>query len=258
MEEGQGYSEPSTPPPQPTPAAAPPPVAPKSKVAVPALVVAVIALAIALIGIVAFPGPTGPAGADGAQGIQGPEGDEGDRGPTGPQGATGATGANGTACWDLNENGQKDVATEDINGDTVVDVLDCTGATGPAGPQGPQGDPGPQGPQGDPGPQGLQGPPGTPATVLWAVVEDDGTLARGMNVVSTNYEGVGHTTIRFNQDVRGCAWITTVGYSGFTGTAPPGYATVVGEFIDPTGVWVSTYDTSGTSADMSFHLTVFC
>ncbi|UCD92152.1 MAG: collagen-like protein [Methanobacteriota archaeon] len=145
MQEGQGYSEPSSAPP-PEPMAAPPPAAapapapaPKSKVAVPALVIAVIALALALIGMVMFPGPTGPVGPEGAAGPQGPEGDEGDRGPTGP---AGTAGVDGTACWDLNENGQKDVATEDINGDTVVDVLDCTGA------QGPQGDPGPVGPAG--------------------------------------------------------------------------------------------------------------
>jgi hypothetical protein len=89
--------------------------------------------------MIMFPGPTGPAGPEGAPGADGQEGDEGDRGPTGPTGATGATGTNGTACWDLNENGQKDVATEDINGDTVVDVLDCTGSVGPAGPPGPPG-----------------------------------------------------------------------------------------------------------------------
>lgn len=36
----------------------------------------------------------------------------------------------------MNENGVKDVATEDRNGDGSVDVDDCTGLTGPAGPAG--------------------------------------------------------------------------------------------------------------------------
>ncbi|MEE9505793.1 MAG: hypothetical protein V3V98_01440, partial [Thermoplasmata archaeon] len=95
--------------------------------------------ALALIGMVAFPGPVGdegPQGEIGPQGLTGDDGDDGAQGPTGPQGA------DGTACWDLNGNGTGDIPDEDINGDLVVDVLDCTG------PQGLQGDPGPQGPPG--------------------------------------------------------------------------------------------------------------
>jgi len=42
-------------------------------------------------------------------------------------------GADGISCWDLNENGEKDVETEDVNEDTVVDVLDCRGADGEDG-----------------------------------------------------------------------------------------------------------------------------
>ncbi|HOW51530.1 MAG TPA: hypothetical protein PLV42_05735, partial [bacterium] len=98
-------------------------------------------------------GMTGPQGATGATGPQGPIGETGPRGPigltgaTGPAGATGATGAKGTnglACWDLNGDGTKD-ADEDINKDSVWDVLDCRGeagtdgADGPAGPTGSDG-----------------------------------------------------------------------------------------------------------------------
>ncbi len=57
-------------------------------------------------------------------------------------------GSNGANCWDLNGNGIADPATEDRNGDSLVNVLDCTG------PQGPQGPPGAPGPQGPPGPRG--------------------------------------------------------------------------------------------------------
>jgi len=73
-------------------------------------------------------GPVGPTGATGATGAQGPAGADG---PAGPQGPAGADGIN---CWDLNGNGVPDVATEDLNGDTNVDVNDCTGAQGPVGP----------------------------------------------------------------------------------------------------------------------------
>lgn len=78
-------------------------------------------------------GEVGPAGAQGEQGPQGEEGETGPEGPQGPQGPVGAQGPNGTACWDLNGNGTGDPA-EDINGDLVVDVLDCTGPQGPTGP----------------------------------------------------------------------------------------------------------------------------
>ena len=115
------------------PVATPPP---RTDVSKPGLVIAVIALALALIGMVAFPGPVGEEGPSGEQGPEGPDGADG------ADGTNGADGVNGIACWDLNGNGTGDLPAEDINGDLVVDVLDCTG------PQGLQGDPGPQGPSG--------------------------------------------------------------------------------------------------------------
>lgn len=60
----------------------------------------------------------------------------------GPQGPPGADGADGLHCWDLNGNGVADLPDEDVNGDTVVDVLDCKGDKGDTGDTGPQGPPG--------------------------------------------------------------------------------------------------------------------
>lgn len=68
-------------------------------------------------------GPEGPAGADGQNGADGQDG---------------ADGADGINCWDLNGNGIGDIA-EDLNGDGIVDVLDCRGPEGPEGPEGPAG-----------------------------------------------------------------------------------------------------------------------
>ena len=99
-----------------------------------ALALGAVAIAIALIGMAAFPGPSGAPGGTGGAGATGPAGPQGPIGATGPTGATGATGPSGLNCWDLNGNGVPDVATEDINGDSVVDVNDCTGAQGPPGP----------------------------------------------------------------------------------------------------------------------------
>ena len=138
-------------------------------------------------------GADGADGVNGAAGSAGPAGDRGSRGAQGSSGSSGADGApgmdgmNGLSCWDLNENGKKDFCdpavqdvdgmcppqydscyltqtgsngligfTEDVNGDCVIDVNDCSSV----GPQGPQGLQGPQGPVGPQGPQGPAGPSG--------------------------------------------------------------------------------------------------
>lgn len=149
-------------------------------VVVGSLVVAVVAMVLAIV----IPGPqgeVGPMGPQGEEGIQGPQGNQGLEGPVGDDGV------NGTACWDIDGNGVGDVPDEDINGDLVVDVNDCTG------PQGPQGNPGPQGPQGDLGPQGqegAQGPPGPGTTVAYASVSG----YQNIGDVCTHYNG-GEVTI---------------------------------------------------------------
>ena len=67
-------------------------------------------------------GDDGAPGADGADGVDG------------VNGVDGVDGASGVACWDLNGNGVGD-PEEDLNGDGVVDVLDCNAiAGGPSTP----------------------------------------------------------------------------------------------------------------------------
>lgn len=110
-------------------------------------------------------GPPGEDGMDGAPGVDGTPGTDGDDGTNGTDGTDGTPGMAGLACWDLNENGNCDIATEDLNVDNVCDIDDCVGEQGPEGPAGPAGAQGPQGPagaQGPQGPQGAQGPAGAP------------------------------------------------------------------------------------------------
>jgi len=64
------------------------------------------------------------------------------------QGPPGGKGDAGLACWDLNENGTKDLDTEDTNGDGAVNVKDCSGSKGDKGDKGDAGPPGPAGPPG--------------------------------------------------------------------------------------------------------------
>jgi len=66
----------------------------------------------------------------------------------------GDQGSTGLACWDLNGNGTVDPELEDVNGDGMVNVEDCRGMKGMSGETG---NPGPQGLE---GPQGVQGPKG--------------------------------------------------------------------------------------------------
>jgi len=71
-----------------------------------------------------------------AGGLAGCEGDDGKDGLAGAPGADGTDGTAGTAgtpglnCWDLNQNGVADLATEDLNKDGKVDVLDCRTPSG--------------------------------------------------------------------------------------------------------------------------------
>lgn len=95
-------------------------------IAVVSLIIAVIALVMPFV----VPAPAGPAG---------PEGSSGTDGADGIDGTDGTDGTDGLACWDLNASGTKDLPEEDINGDSYVDVNDCTGLQGPQGPEGPPG-----------------------------------------------------------------------------------------------------------------------
>jgi octaheme c-type cytochrome (tetrathionate reductase family) len=60
----------------------------------------------------------------------GDDGKDGTDGTTGPAGTDGTAGTSGLNCWDLNQNGVADLASEDINKDGLVDVLDCRTPSG--------------------------------------------------------------------------------------------------------------------------------
>lgn len=76
-------------------------------------------------------GPQGPQGPQGKEGGPGPQGEPGavgpagETGPEGPPGSAGPSGSPGVACWDLDEDGEFDPVTEDLDGDAVASVKDC-------------------------------------------------------------------------------------------------------------------------------------
>ena len=101
--------------------------------------------------------------------------------------------------------------------------------------------------------------PGTPGVSGWAVVNSDGSLARGHNVTSVIHtSGDAYYKVRFNSNVRRCEYNATIGYSGHSGDAPAAFVTVVGASASVEEVFVNTYNNTGTAAEESFHLNVTC
>src|SRR5215210_3018254 len=103
---------------------------------------------------------------------------------------------------------------------------------------------------------------------FWAVVERDGTLVRGRNVVSCRRaQGApaGTYEVYFTAEVSNGVYTATIGRPGIA-TEPPGMITVAlrccpgfgpyPPFDDNKGVWVQTFDSAGNLADRAFHLLV--
>jgi hypothetical protein len=95
-------------------------------------------------------------------------------------------------------------------------------------------------------------------TILHAVVNSNGTLARGHKAVSATRLGTGAYEVVFRKDVRRCAYLATIGLSGSAGSSLPGEITVVGRSGNDRGVFVTTHSSGGASADLGFHLAVHC
>lgn len=102
------------------------------------------------------------------------------------------------------------------------------------------------------------GPACTPGTTLWAVVNADGTLARGTPGTTTSKVGTGAYEVVFTLDVHNAAFVAVLGLTGSSGTQPAGMVTTVGRAGNPNGVWLSTYNVSGTNTNQPFHLIVQC
>jgi hypothetical protein len=99
-----------------------------------------------------------------------------------------------------------------------------------------------------------------PARDFYAVVDSDGTLARGRGAVSAERfaEGSGQYEVIFDRAVRNCAYVATIGISGSLGLSRPGEITVAARFENNRGVFVSTHNSTGVLRDRGFHLQVSC
>ncbi len=99
---------------------------------------------------------------------------------------------------------------------------------------------------------------GMPPTAqsFFAVVNANGTLARGFQAVSATSLGTGVYQVVFSHDITGSAFIGTIGLSGSVGISPAGQISVVGRFGLPNGVFVQTFNSAGVPANLGFHLAV--
>ncbi len=98
-----------------------------------------------------------------------------------------------------------------------------------------------------------------PAFVMGAVVKSNGDLARATQPeITSNGLGGGAYEVFFPVDVRGCAYVATIGKTNSTGSARPGFITTVGRNGQPDGVFLTTHDRRGRDAQRPFHLEVAC
>ncbi len=93
---------------------------------------------------------------------------------------------------------------------------------------------------------------------LFAVVDADGNLQRGLHVDSARKLDVGTYEVIFTRDVRRGAYLVTPGGHGYTGVPVSAVAMVQGRAKNPRGVLVYTENLTGSSFDSGFHLLVVC
>jgi len=92
----------------------------------------------------------------------------------------------------------------------------------------------------------------------WAVVNSNGTLARGTAGTSSSHLNTGVYEVDFPQSVKKCVFTATTGLSGSSGAQVAGFVTVAGRGSNDAGVFVTTYGGTGSPQDLGFHLNVRC
>jgi hypothetical protein len=93
-------------------------------------------------------------------------------------------------------------------------------------------------------------------STFWAVIERNGSIVRGRNVVSAQRLATGQYEVIFTADVRQGVYQATIGRPGIA-TEPTGEICVAARFGQPNGVWIDTHDSNGASSDRAFHVMAF-
>jgi hypothetical protein len=98
----------------------------------------------------------------------------------------------------------------------------------------------------------------SPPPRVFAVVNADGTLARGKGVTSVTKIGTGTYDVRFSRNIGTCTWEGTVGFGQFSGSTGPAQITITGRAGTTNGLFVTTFNATGASTDEPFHALVVC
>jgi hypothetical protein len=93
---------------------------------------------------------------------------------------------------------------------------------------------------------------------VFAVVNANGTKLRGRAVASVDKLGTGIYDVRFNRNISTCAWTGTVGLGTFSGSTGPAEITITGRAGTNNGLFVTTFNGTGTATDEPFITTVIC
>ncbi|MGC4805283.1 hypothetical protein [Micromonospora sp. DT233] len=101
------------------------------------------------------------------------------------------------------------------------------------------------------------GPSYVAGSTSFAVVNSDGTLARGHDVASATRYGPGEYQVVFHRSLARGAYVATIGGATDCCIPPAGEITVAPRLITPNAVFVQTYGSNGAPADRPFHLAVF-
>jgi len=96
------------------------------------------------------------------------------------------------------------------------------------------------------------------ARPMWAVVNSNGSLARGAGVSTSSQPfGTGTYQVNFNRDVTQCAYTATLGNPG-DGNPPRGFIIVAARAGEPSGIYLETRNLLDALENRSFHLDVSC
>jgi hypothetical protein len=93
------------------------------------------------------------------------------------------------------------------------------------------------------------------ACTLFAVINPNGTIARGLGTASAQRFAPGVYEVIFNRNVSRAAYVATIGDPS-TGGVPPGEIGVASRAGNANGVFLVTRDSAGALADRPYHLAV--
>jgi hypothetical protein len=93
---------------------------------------------------------------------------------------------------------------------------------------------------------------------MFAVVDSEGTLRRGLHAVSSKRLDIGVYEVIFSRNVRRGVYLATPGGHGYAGVPLSATIAVMGRASDPRGVFFYTTNPQGDPLSTGFHLLVLC